>query len=90
MNEHDPVLAKHLEYIHKMRAKFQWIADVYERNGLPPKMISSIFFGAALDSLLAVLDREEVVELLLGAIETIEHLDENSTMADILHCEGSA
>ena len=43
----------HREFGRKMAARFQNVADCYHRHGLPADVISAVFFGAAVESLLA-------------------------------------
>ena len=91
MDAHDDqALAKHLQATHKMANAFQNVANIYYRNGVPKKIIASVFFGASLDSLLIVLGREEVVELLQGAIDAVDGLDDDELKGNIIECEGSA
>ena len=44
------------EFARKMAARFQNVADIYHRHGLPADVISAVFFGAAVEALLAVFE----------------------------------
>ena len=87
---HDQALAAHLKAMRKMSDAFWRVSDIYNSNGVPADVIASVFFGASLDSLLVVFDRETVLELMRDAIEAVEQLDEGAQKVDILDCVGSA
>lgn len=86
----DAVLAKHLEFTHRMADRFQRIANIYYQSGVPKEMIASVFFGAGVDSMLIVFDRDKVIEILQDTIATVEDIDDDDLREHILPCAGSA